>query len=309
KAERYYKIKEQYKALSIILASFKIIGFRDSLEKLENQEKELAEQRTNVHTQTDKLDADIQKHKFSNLTKEKNLSVQQKATNEFIAKIRAYESEKKIKNEQLKFLQDKEQRLNTELEKDKNQLNHILYNIKRLNEDRLQEEQTLHTVSSNLNLLKEEVEELRIQQQSSKLSLDQSQKEAAQLQNKLYQTDKDIEILKIQRDALEQESIRNVEDTASKETQLSEFNKVVVELENKVESKQHQLHHLQKQEEELKEQLQLQEESLVEDKDHLNSLSRRLDARQNEYNLTKSMVDNLEGFPESIRFLKKSTQW
>ncbi|WP_353138346.1 chromosome segregation protein SMC [Pseudopedobacter sp.] len=309
KAERYYKIKEQYKALSIILASFKIIGFRDSLEKLENQEKELAEQRTNVHTQTDKLDADIQKHKFSNLTKEKNLSVQQKATNEFIAKIRAYESEKKIKNEQLKFLQDKEQRLNTELEKDKNQLNHILYNIKRLNEDRLQEEQTLHTVSSNLNLLKEEVEELRIQQQSSKLSLDQSQKEAAQLQNKLYQTDKDIEILKIQRDALEQESIRNVEDTASKETQLSEFNKVVVELENKVESKQHQLNHLQKQEEELKEQLQLQEESLAEDKDHLNSLSRRLDARQNEYNLTKSMVDNLEGFPESIRFLKKSTQW
>lgn len=72
KAERYYKIKEQYKALSIILTSFKIIGFRDSLENLENQEKELGEQRTNIHTQTDKLDADIQKHKFSNLTKEKN---------------------------------------------------------------------------------------------------------------------------------------------------------------------------------------------------------------------------------------------
>ncbi|MDZ7605809.1 MAG: hypothetical protein U5K79_09535 [Cyclobacteriaceae bacterium] len=33
--------------------------------------------------------------------------------------------------------------------------------------------------------------------------------------------------------------------------------------------------------------------------------ARKLDARQNEYNLTKSLVDNLEGFPEAIKFLKK----
>ncbi len=32
---------------------------------------------------------------------------------------------------------------------------------------------------------------------------------------------------------------------------------------------------------------------------------RKLDARQNEYNLTKSLVENLEGFPEAIKFLKK----
>jgi chromosome segregation protein len=29
------------------------------------------------------------------------------------------------------------------------------------------------------------------------------------------------------------------------------------------------------------------------------ALGRQLDARQNEYNLTKSLVDNLEGFPEA----------
>lgn len=37
--------------------------------------------------------------------------------------------------------------------------------------------------------------------------------------------------------------------------------------------------------------------------------SRKLDARENEYNLTKSLVDNLEGFPEAIKFLKKSSKW
>jgi chromosome segregation protein len=38
-------------------------------------------------------------------------------------------------------------------------------------------------------------------------------------------------------------------------------------------------------------------------------LTRKLDASQNEYNLTKSLVDNLEGFPEAIKFLKKNSNW
>jgi chromosome segregation protein len=44
-------------------------------------------------------------------------------------------------------------------------------------------------------------------------------------------------------------------------------------------------------------------------KENIVAESRRLDAKQNEYNLTKSLVDNLEGFPESIRFLKKNSDW
>ena len=34
-----------------------------------------------------------------------------------------------------------------------------------------------------------------------------------------------------------------------------------------------------------------------------------MDAKKNEYDLTKSLVDNLEGFPESIKFLKKNAKW
>ena len=40
-------------------------------------------------------------------------------------------------------------------------------------------------------------------------------------------------------------------------------------------------------------------------RDEMNVTGRKLDARQNEYNLTKSLVENLEGFPEAIKFLKK----
>ncbi|MBU0697401.1 MAG: AAA family ATPase, partial [Bacteroidetes bacterium] len=168
KAERYYRLKERYKDLSIILSSFKIANFSKSLERLERQELNQNTDKTALSAQIDELESNIQKHKFSSLTKEKNLSVQQKATNDFVAKIRAYESDKKIKNEQLKFLQDKERRLSEELEKDKNQVQHVEYNKKRLLEDQLNEEQILIKIKSELDILNEEVNELRIQQQSEK---------------------------------------------------------------------------------------------------------------------------------------------
>ena len=38
-------------------------------------------------------------------------------------------------------------------------------------------------------------------------------------------------------------------------------------------------------------------------------VSRQLDAKENEYKLTKSLVENLEGFPESIKFLSKNKDW
>ena len=132
KAERYLKLKEQYKALSVMLASFRIIGFRDALEHLEKQEQQQNEERTGITAAIDALEAALQQQKLDNLNKEKNLSTQQKATNEYVAKIRAYESDKKLKNEQLRFLEDKESRLKDELEKDKHQLNHVIYNQKRV---------------------------------------------------------------------------------------------------------------------------------------------------------------------------------
>src|SRR5690606_9909824 len=62
-------------------------------------------------------------------------------------------------------------------------------------------------------------------------------------------------------------------------------------------------------ENELQQQIADTEAAIQSVKDELARDSRQLDARQNEYNLTKSLVDNLEGFPESIRFLRKNAGW
>lgn len=309
KTERYYRLKDQYKTLSIMLASFRIVSFSDSLQRIEEQEQKHREERSGITTQIDTLEATLQQQKLDNITKEKNLSVQQKATNEYVGKIRAYESEKKIKNEQLKFQRDKEGRLTEELERDKTQLNHVLYNIKRLNEEKLQEDENLETVRNKVADLKLAVDELRQEQTTARAELNELTSINNRLQNQIYQTEKDLDILRIQQQALEQESQRNMEDTASREVELSHFNQLVAELENRTETAEAEQRAAVEFEAQLQEQIKDTEEGINNTKDHVSRQGRQLDAKQNEYNLTKSMVDNLEGFPESIRFLKKHTDW
>ena len=309
KAERYYRLKEQYKSDSMALASFKIIGFRDALAILEDREQQHLVESNGIITAIRKLEALVQQQKLDSLNLEKSLFFQQKVTNEFISKIRAYESDKKLKNEQLRYLEDKKARLSDELEKDKNQLNHVFYNQKRLNEEHLQESDILAQLQISLAALHSELEGLRTTQQKDKAALDVLSRENTELQNQVYTIEKDLAILNIQRDALHQESNRNVADTQAKEGELSEFNKAIAELQNKFESKQSELKLAKELEDELQLQLAGIAEQLSHDKELLNHESRKLDSKQNEYNLTKSMVDNLEGFPESIRFLKKNAGW
>ena len=309
KAERYYKIKEQYKELSVQLASFRIVGYRNALETLDKQEQDQHAGKSGISTTIDTLEASLQQQKLAHLTQEKNLSTQQKAANEFIAKIRAYESDKKVKNEQLRFLEDKEARLKEELEKDRQQLNHVDYNQKRLQEELNQEKSIINSLQSDLEKQKNNVDALRGQQQSFRAHVDALAKENSQIQQALNELEKNLAILHIQRDALQQESTRNTSDAQSKEVELGEFNKALAELEQRLQTQQQELSLAQKLEADLQEKLKVGEEKIQEQKQESQDLNRKLDAKQNEYNLTKSMVDNLEGFPESIRFLKKNTNW
>src|SRR5690625_2187759 len=153
KAERYYQIKKEYKESSIALAQYNIELFAQSLEDLNKQESEQKNKISDINRRLANKEAEVQQLKKEILDKEKNLATQQKATHEHIHKIRNYESEKKIKNEQLKFLQEKETRLNLELEKDKQQLNHTLYNIKRLHEENNVEKKKNTKFNQNLQNL------------------------------------------------------------------------------------------------------------------------------------------------------------
>src|SRR5690606_17975092 len=154
-----------------------------------------------------------------------------------------------------------------------------------------------------------EVDELRGQQLAAKQKLDSAAKKYSDEQNESYKLEKEIAVLRIQYDALEQESLRNVSDAESKAAELDQFNTLVADLEGQTEAVQQAYDAAVAAETAIQEQGAATEATIQSLNEELMRDNRQLDAKQNEYNLTKSLVDNLEGFPESIRFLRKNAGW
>src|SRR5690606_2487411 len=95
----------------------------------------------------------------------------------------------------------------------------------------------------------------------------------------------------------------------NQEEHLSDFEDKLVWLRAELDDKSNELTLLKGKEEEHSLQIEQANHTIELIKEEVTQSSRKLDARQNEYNLTKSMVDNLEGFPEAIKFLNKISPW
>ncbi|ERJ59941.1 chromosome segregation protein SMC [Sphingobacterium paucimobilis] len=309
KADKYFLLKEEYKQASIGLAYYRLDNFSSDLTSLTEKEKGLAQSLQTTIEQIDSKEKELRSGREEILVKEKSLSTQQKTTHEFQNKIRIYESEKKIKNERLHHLQERDARIQTEQNLDKQQLSHVDSTLKRLNEELYEEQAKLDVYQDDIQKNKTEVEELRGQQQTAKNKLDRFAEENNELQNNIYKVEKDIAVFNIQKESLEQESLRNITDASSKAEELNQFNLAVDDLQSKVDAQQELYEQALDQENQLNDKIQAAEIKLNQAKDELSKESRLVDAKQNEYNLTKSLVDNLEGFPESIKFLRKNAGW
>lgn len=309
KTERYYKLKEQYKELSSKLAAFRVHGLKRSLEELEKQEQGQQDERLQFQAVIDQLEARLQQEKLESLTQEKNLSIQQKASNDHINKIRQYESDKKLKNEKLNFLREKEIRLSSETEADKRLYDNLGESIIQLEKQKEEEDIKLREIEAKLSNAKNELDNLKSIHQNNKKELDDFIFQEKQLQDQCYKIEKESDILNIQKESLKQELERTSTDASVKQEELNVFSKAILKLEAVLREHETRFETLNKQEEELNLEADKTEKHLQELKDTLVNEHRSLDARQNEYNLTKSLVDNLEGFPESIKFLKKNASW
>lgn len=309
KTERFYKLKDQYQELSTQLASFRIHAFRTSLETLQKQETEQQDLQLQLQTETDQLEASIQEAKQGSLVKEKNLATQQKATNEYIASIRQYENEKKLKNEQLKFQQEKESRLQAELSNDKLWLERTRESLGTLEDGQKKEQEALRAIEDQLTTLKAALDKLREQESASKTELEEAGAEIRRLQDEAYQAEKEKDILIIQKDTLEQELQRNTSDVQQKQAEISEFSTAISSLEKRRAEQERLLEEATALEKENRQQQESGQQEIQELREQLAACNRTRDAKENEYRLTKSLVDNLEGYPESIRFLRKHAGW
>ncbi len=308
-AEKYYKIKEDYKESSLKLAALNLADFRIKAESIRQQVSEQQDKKVALSSQISGLESSLEEKKAEILQKEKSLHLRQKALNEHVSRIRQYESDKKIKNERLRYLNDRCQKLESQITSDKQSIERTQFSIQGLERDRNEASEKLKSLQVKLNELQSDYEAQKALTQGMEEEVNEASLSLKSLQQSYFEINKSVELKEVQISSIEQELERSDKDASSQSENINAFSVKENELTRQIEDKEKELATKKSREDSLRNNIEKTEKTIQVIKDELNGINRKIDAQQHEYNLTKSLVENLEGFPEAIKFLKKKSNW
>ncbi len=309
KAEKYYKLREEYKTKSTDLALIQIESYKSSFEELQKQNVDQQDQKVALQNEIIKKEAGVEKAKLDSLNQEKELQQAQKFFNEKVAQIRQYENDKKIKDERLKFLLDKKQGLEAFMLQLKSEIEQNIETKNNIEVSKKAEQEACAAMEIEWTKLKLEVENIREKHNSAKIENETLNSRLLDQRNEMHRLEKEQVMLKARKDSLESEKNRLDDDSRKLEQNKTDLESLLVTAEKEFKVLQEAVAGLSKDLESGRSKILEQESILQKKNEELISVNRSLDARQNEFNLTKSLIDNLEGFPESIKFLKKNSEY
>jgi len=309
KAEKYFEIKKEYKEVSIELAKASLEGFNITYRNLNEQQQAEVDKRIELETAIAVEDAALQQEKLAFVEKEKALQQMQHAFNEMLSTVRNKESEKSLTAQRLQHLKEKEFSLNEFLQKASGQLTGLDESIQFTSIQIKDEEVKLEEFEGKLDELKNAVEDKRKVFDEKRSSIDSLRKENQAIQRTQFEAEKNVAVADTSIQNLQRTVAQIEEEKTQRQTQIQQ-----VEAEKKIkteelEQRKVDLQQLQDHHEFTKEQI-LQTQNVLENlRSELAEESRKLDSKKNEHALLKSLIDSMEGYPESVKFLHKNKDW
>jgi chromosome segregation protein len=309
KAEKYFEVKKEYKEISIELAKAALEGFNITYKELNQQQQQEVDRRIELETAIAKEEAALEQEKLGFIEKEKALQQMQQAFNEKLDNLRSKENEKSLTTQRLQHLQEKKTSLDDFLIKSATQIKGLDDSITFTSKQIKDEQQVLEQLEQSIAAVKNNLEEKRSIFDSQRQAIDALRKENQQVQRHQFEAEKKVAVADTSIQNL-QRSLQQLED--EKQRRAAQIEQLLVD-KNKKEQEQKQaadhLKSLQEQHEHAKGQILSIQQLLEGMRSELANESRKFDARKNEYDLLKSMVDSMEGYPESVKFLHNNNQW
>ena len=304
KTDRYYRLKEEYKDISTQLAVYSIQNNSSSFEDLKNKEQSLGEVKAEMQQKLKEYELHLATIKGQTSEKEIALQAAQKSYNEKLLEITRFENDEKNKNEKFNFLIEKQKQLQTSSFNDENTLKETESSILLLQEEKLREE-------DHLKKLEEEVSVLRQNSDASKLAYESSLTAIKELNQKIYQQRSMINEFETKQ-AVRQTRHQSISDELKRlqlnqdenEGRLKDLENQLSDILPKKTNADEDLKKLKQIRLELDEELKSTDARIREANQVIQIESRKLDSKNNEYQLTKNLLEQMEGYPDSIRYLK-----
>jgi chromosome segregation protein len=309
KAEKYYEIKKEYKEVSIELAKAALEGFNITYKDLNEQMHNETDRRVELEAAIATEEAAIEKEKVHFIEKEKELQEMQHAFNELHNTVRNKESEKSLTTQRLQYLKEREASLQDFLKTAEGQLKGIDESIQFTKQQIKDEEVKLNELRTQLDSLKNDVEEKRKVFDEKRAAVDELRRGHQTIQRNQFEAEKKVAVADISMQNLQRAITQIEEEKVQRQEQLKDLEKEKEVRSQELDQKQTDLQQLQQHHEFTKEQI-IQTQALLDDlRGELAAENRKLDSRKNEHDLLKSLIDSLEGYPESVKFLHNNEGW
>jgi len=309
KAEKFLEIKKEFKDVAVELAKASLEGFNITYKELTEQQETESDKKIQLEAEVATDEAAIEEEKLSFIAQERALQSMQHGFNELQQNLRGKENEKNLASQKLQYLQEKETNLKEFLEKAEGQLKTIGDSIEYSQLQVGDEEANLATIQDQVEAAQLEVEDKRRAFDEKRAGVDAVRNQYQQLQRSQFDAEKKVAVADTSIQNLQRAQLQLNEEKENRSHLLQQLEVESNDKEAELDSKRIDLAQLQEQHEKTKEQIFETQAQLEVLRGELAEENRKLDAKRNEYNLLKSLIDSMEGYPESIKFLHKNNDW
>jgi chromosome segregation protein len=309
KAEKYFEIKKEYKEVSIELAKASLEGFNVTYKNLNEQQQAEVDKRIEIETAIAVEEAALEKEKLAFVEQEKALQEMQQAYNEMLSTVRNKESDKSLTTQRLQYLRERETGLNDFLNKAGGQLKGLDESIAFTGNQIKDDEVKLVELEESLTALKDAVEQKRKIFDEKRSNIDELRRENQAIQRNQFEAEKKVAVADTSIQNLQRTIHQINEEKNQRKAQIQQLEAEKKVKEQELEQRKVDLQQLQDHHEFTKEQI-LQTQNMLEGlRSELAEENRKLDSKKNEHDLLKSLIDSMEGYPESVKFLHKNQNW
>jgi len=306
KTDRYYRLREEYKTLSTQLALYSIRHHSGQLGILQQKENEQHDSRNRLNTELEALESALQDLKAKSYEKEQRFQSAQKASNEKLLEFTRFENEEKNRSEKLNFLVEKQQQLQLQSENDEKTSIGLRAQLADLETEKVRDEEQLKRLQENVLRLKDEAAQSRKDHDQSQVHIREINQQLYQLRNLINELETKQAVSATREKSIQEELARYRQQSAETQGNIVALENEIAQLLPAQEQADSRLKTGKQDRLQLNENLKLAESRMKELNQILQAESRKLDAKHNEYQLTKNLLEQMEGYPESIRYLKKN---
>lgn len=309
KAEKYYEIKKEYKALSVELAKASLQGLNITYKNLTEQQEIEIDKKFKLEATIATAEAAIEQDKLAFVEQEKDLQHKQQTFNDLLQQLRTKENDKNLATQKLQYLREKETDVQDFLLQSEGQLKGLQESISFTHKQLQVEGEKLDGLQQQLETVKENVETNRKIFDEKRIAVDAARNENQQLQRNQFEAEKKVAVADTSIQNIQRTIHQLQEEREARDSQLKQLQEEHSVKEQALTEKKNILTQLQQQHEQTKTQI-LETQAILEQLRHqLAEENRKLDAKRNEHDLLKSLIDSMDGYPESVKFLHKNQNW